>query len=373
MMHKALSQSVSQTPSIFQPVSIGFRFLDAAIFLGALVSVLTLQSWRFMDLRFAGGLVDFLLPWLWLASLLMLQGLRFFPPRDMPSESLERLNRMLLWPSILVALVLLLNTITFYHLKVALHGRMPWYMPMSLPICLALLLWLIGRPDRIAGLTMARNAVGTTPWRTVHYGRYDVMFSVFFFLLLLWIFHGLFLADPPPPGTKADLAIVLGAGTGPGDTCGYTLRQRVLEGVRLFKEHRVQRLLLTGRAPRGQTNTYENEPLAMVKLALAQGVPAGDIILDFHGDNTRYSAYDASALIRAKHWHKIIAVSSDYHLPRIALAFRQLGIHVWTVPAQRGLWHQSNPWAMLRELVGYPVYWLDQNYHHPRVVPLVSR
>ncbi|MGC8625561.1 MAG: hypothetical protein ACP5VQ_09905, partial [Phycisphaerae bacterium] len=231
-----------------------FRLLDAAIFLGALVSVVTLQSWRWVDLRFAGGLVAFLLPWLWLASLLLLHGLRVYSPRDIPLPRIARLNRMLLLPSLLMALVLLLNTITFYHLKMALHGRMPWYMPMSLPVLLALLLWLIGRPDRIVGRAVARNAASTAAWRTVRYGSYDVIFIVLVSLLLVWIFHGMFLADPPPPGTNADLAVVLGAGTGPGDTCGYTLRQRVLEGVRLFKEHRVQRLLLTGRAPRGNTN-----------------------------------------------------------------------------------------------------------------------
>ena len=346
-----------------------FRLLDFGIFAGALVSVITLQSWRWLDLRFAGAFVAFVLPWIWLASLIILQILRLRPPLDMSPDSTWRLNRMLLLPSALIAVVLLLNTVTFYHLKMTLHGLMPWYMPMSLPVLAALLLWFIGRPDYAVSARAAQAAARPGPWRSICYRRYDFIAMAAITLIFLWIFHGMFLSDPPPPGMDADVAVVLGAGTGPGDTCGYTLQQRVLEGVALFKEHRAQRLLLTGRAPRGKTNPYKNEPSAMLKLALAQGVPGKAIIVDYHGNNTRYSAYDAAALVKAFHWHKVIAVSSDYHLPRTSLAFRQVGLHVWTVAARRGQWQQTNPWAIVRELVGYPVYWLDQNYHRPQRVP----
>jgi uncharacterized SAM-binding protein YcdF (DUF218 family) len=359
----------SSTGASVRPVTGIVRFLDAAVLAGALFSVVTLQSWRWMDLRFAGEAIAFILPWLWLISLVILQLLRFFPPRDIPPDSAWRLNRMLLVPSVLVALVLLLNTITFYHLKIALHGRMPWYAPMSLPVLLVLLVWLTCRPDYIISHRAAAIRALAAPWRTMRYRGYDIAFILPLLLVMGWIFHGMFLTNPPPPGTDADIAVVLGAGTAPGDTCGYTLRQRVLEGVRLFKHHRAQRLLLTGRAPRGKNNPYANEPQAMLKLALARGVPPHDLIVDYHGDNTRYSACDAAALIKARHWKQIIAVSSDYHLPRTALAFRQLGIHVWTVAAHKGIWPEVNPWAIVRELAGYPVYYFDRNYHRPGVIP----
>ena len=328
-----------------------------------------MQSWRWMDLRFAGGAIEFLLPWLWLMSLVILQILRFSPPVDISFESAWRLNRMVLVPTLLIVVVLVLNTISFYHLKILPHDRVPWYMPMSLPVLVALVLWLIGRPDCMIAMAGKKTAQITSPWRIIRYRAYDVGYMAGLLLLILWIFHGMFLSDPPPRAMDADIAIVFGAGTGPGDTCDYTLRNRVMEGVRLFKAHRTKRLLLTGRAPRGRTNPYRNEPMAMLKLTLACGIPAHAIIVDYHGNNTRYSAYDAVALIKAAHWRKVIAVSSDYHLPRIVLAFRQLGLHVWTVPARAGLWPEANPWAMVREIAGYPVYWLDRNYHRPEATP----
>ena len=369
MHNTLLPSSPGASNTACRKTGIFFRLLDSGIFLGALVSVLSLQSWRWLGLRFAGAFIAFLLPWLWLGSLIILQILRFRRPMDISSDSAWRLNRMLLLPSALIALVLLLNTLTFYHLKMALHGRMPWYMPMSLPVLAVLLLWFIARPDYAISARAAEARIPSPPWHSISYKSYDFIAMAVMALIFLWIFHGMFLANPPPPGTDADVAVVLGAGTGPGDTCGYTLRQRVLEGVALFKEHRAKRLLLTGRAPRGKTNPYKNEPLAMLKLALAQGVPEKAIIADYHGNNTRYSAYDTAALVKAEHWHKIIAVSADYHLPRISLAFRQLGLHVWTVAARRGIWWEANPWAIVRELAGYPVYWLDQNYHRPEHVP----
>jgi len=369
MQNPILETTPSQSETTCRKANACFRFLDSGIFLGALVSVVTLQSWRWIDLRFAGDFMAFFLPWLWPFSLLLLQILRFRPPTDISLDSAWRLNRMLLLPSAFIAVVLLLNTLTFYHLKVTLHGRMPWYMPMSLPVLIALIFWLIARPDYVISARAAKALPASTPWRTIDYKYFDFVFIVGMSLILLWIFHGMFRSDPPPAGIESDIAVVLGAGTGPGDTCGYTLRQRVLEGVELFKAHRAKRLLLTGRAPRGRTNPYKNEPLAMLKLALAKGVPGTAIIVDYHGNNTRYSAYDTAALVKVSHWHNVIAVSSDYHLPRIALAFRQLGLHVWTVPARRGIWQQTNPWAIVRELAGYPVYWLDQNYHRPERVP----
>ncbi len=369
-MQNVIAQSTPSSTAASAPaVHAVFRYLDATIFAAALISIVTSQSWRWIDLRFAGNFIAFIFPWLWLMSLVLLQLPRFLPPRDLPLDSLWRLNRMLLLPTVLIALVLLLNTITFYHLKAALHGQMPWYMPMSLPVLIILLLWLISRPDYIIGRQLATTRPVTSPWRIMRYHGYDLAFMVPLLLILGWVFHGMFLSDPPPPGTDADITVVLGAGTGPGDTCGYTLRQRVLEGVRIFRQHRAYRLLLTGRAPRGKTNPYANEPLAMLKLALASGVPPHDIIVDYHGNNTRYSAYDTAALLHARHWKKVIAVSSDYHLPRTALAFRQLGIHVWTVAAHKGIWPEENPWAVVRELAGYPVYLLDQNYHRPGVTP----
>ena len=369
-MHDTIVQSSPVAlDTASRKAGIFFRLLDFGIFFGALVSVATLQSWRWLDLRFAGAFIAFILPWIWLASLIILQILRFHPPTDMSPDSTWRLNRMLLLPSALIAVVLLLNTVTFYHLKIILHGLMPWYMPMSLPVEVVMILWFIGRPDYAVSAGAAATRTLSPPWRTIVYKSYDFIAMAVMALIFLWIFHGMFLADPPPPGMDADVAVVLGAGTGRGDTCGYTLRQRVLEGVALFKEHRAKCLLLTGRAPRGKTNPYKNEPLAMLKLALARGVPEKALIVDYHGNNTRYSAYNTAALVKAEHWHKLIAVSSDYHLPRTSLAFRQLGLHVWTVAARRGIWRETNPWAVVRELVGYPVYWLDQNYHRPGRVP----
>ncbi len=369
MQNSNLETSSPQSETSCRKVHPLFRLLDSGIFLGALISVLTLQSWRWIDLRFAGDFVAFFLPWLWLASLVLLQILRFYPPTDIYYDSTWRLDRMLVLPSAVMALVLLLNTLTFYHLKMMLHGRMPWYMPMSLPVLLAITAWLLARPDYVISGRAARSRTVSAPWRTIGYKGFDFILIAGMTLIFLWIFHGMFLADPPPAQMDANVAVVLGAGTGPGDTCGYTLRQRVLEGVALYKAHRAKRLLLTGRAPDGRTRPYQNEPLAMLKLALAMGVPASAIIVDYHGNNTRYSAYDTAALIKARHWHTVIAVSSDYHLPRTALAFRQLGVHVWTVPARQGLWREANPWAVFRELAGYPVYFLDQNYHRPEHVP----
>lgn len=357
---------------------LNLQCLDFAILAAATVSVLTNQTWRWIDLRFIGFYSQIWLPAAWLISLLLLRWARQIPRGALPAltpadlDRRGRLATLALLPSILIAAILAANTIYFYHLMTLPNFDPSDPIPLCLYVLIVLLAWILARPDRCL-LIARKSAPPTFPpppsWRIAAPTAIGSAFAACWTLLMLYVFFFAFHADPPPPGVTADVGVVFGNNTLPGDVCGRALRYRTLAAIHLYQHGRIRHLILSGAAPKGPANTSKNEPLAMLKLCLAHHLPRKAILLDFHGNNTRYSCFNARRLMLAHHWKTVIGISSDYHLPRIQLAFAQNHIHAWTIAGHPVRWRQTSLFALLRELVGLPVYWLDPNYHRPEPSP----
>ncbi len=360
--------------SPWRRVALNMQCVDFAILAAATISVLTNQSWRWIDLRFIGFYAQIWLPAAWVISLLILRLVRQVPGNAAVTLTATDLSRRGRWatlallPSWLIAAVLVVNTIYFYHLRTLPDFDPSDPIPCCLYVLLVLLPWLAARPDRYLLVPRKSGMPAITPprrWRIAVDSPASTIFAVCWTVLMLYVFLFAFHADPPPRGVTADVGVVFGNNTLPGDICGRALRYRTLEAIHLYQSGVIRHLILSGAAPTGPENPSKNEPLAMLKLCLAHHVPRKAILLDFHGNNTRYSCYNARRIMRAHHWKTVIGISSDYHLPRIRLAFAQNHIDAWTMAGHPLRWRQTSLFALLRELVGYPVYWLDPHYHQP--------
>ena len=355
-------------------VAFPLRWLETAIYWAAGISILSGQSFRWIDLRMAGPLAQPLLV-LWLLSLV---GLGVSRCVDIPAgraitqTQVRRrvwLNQFFLIPSWMILLVLLQNTLRYYHLLHQRNGDLQIGPPMCLLVLLAMAVWLGSDPSRVFTAPPKLLPPPEKRQRLLRHTRFDMGFGFIFVLLMVWVFAFEFHANPPPPNMRVDLGVVLGHAVLPGDVSDRSMRNRTLAGVALFKTHRIRYLMLSGSAPDGATSPHRNQADAMLKIALAHGVPRDRIILDFYGDNTRFTAYNTRRVMQKMGFKTVVAISSDYHLPRTALAFAQLGIHAWTVPDVNHQWRQTDPFAMLREWVAYGVYYFDRNYHHPKNQP----
>ncbi len=359
-------------------VAFNVQCLDFAILAAATISVLTNQSWRWIDLRFVGFYAQIWLPAAWVVSLLILRLVRQVPApaaRTFTAGDLKRrgtLATLALLPSWLIAAVLVVNTIYFYHLRTLPDFDPSDPLPCCLYVLLVLLRWLAARPDRYLLMPQKADAPPIAPprhWQIAADSLASTVFALGWTGLMLYLFLFAFHADPPPPGVTADVGVVFGNNTLPGDVCGRALRYRTLEAIHLYQHGVIRHLILSGAAPNGPAASSKNEPLAMLKLCLAHHLPPRAIILDFHGNNTRYSCYNARRIMLAHHWKTVVGISSDYHLPRIRLAFAQNHIDAWTMAGHPVRWRQASLFALVRELVGYPVYWLDPHYHQPEPAP----
>jgi vancomycin permeability regulator SanA len=115
------------------------------------------------------------------------------------------------------------------------------------------------------------------------------------------------------------VALVLGAGLTRGGTVTWFLRDRLDAAIALYREGKVDGLLLSGD---NHVSTHD-EPGAMRAYALSQGVPAGAITLDYAGFDTYDSCYRARHIFGVR---SAEVVTQRYHLPRAVYLCRAVGI-----------------------------------------------
>ena len=151
----------------------------------------------------------------------------------------------------------------------------------------------------------------------------------------------------------ADCAMVLGAGVYPDGTPSLTLSDRVGEGVRLYREGLVPRLLMTGGIDPGHGLS---EPQVMRRLAVEAGVPESAIWLDEEGVNTRASARSCAARLEAEGLESALLVSHGYHLLRAKTAFQREGVRAFTVPATETRRLAREPYFVMRECAAWVWY-----------------
>jgi uncharacterized SAM-binding protein YcdF (DUF218 family) len=159
---------------------------------------------------------------------------------------------------------------------------------------------------------------------------------------------------------SVDVIVVFGARAYADGRCSDALADRVRTACLLYREGYAPRLLLSGGPGDGEVHETE----AMRRLALRLGVPDQAILCDEQGLNSRATVRETVALMRENGWQRVLAVSHDYHLPRVKMAFHRAGQDVYTVPARERYLLTQIPYLMAREVAAFWVY-----YAAPAVPP----
>ena len=160
-------------------------------------------------------------------------------------------------------------------------------------------------------------------------------------------------ADTPP----MPAAIVFGAGYWPSGRLSDALADRMDAAIELYQAGKVNKLLLTG----DNRIVDYNEPEAMAKYALAQGVPRQDLVLDYAGRRTYDSCYRAKTIFGLD---RAVLVTQAFHLPRALYTCQRLGLDAVGVVADRHRYVRA-AWFRFRELLALVRAWLDLNLLKP--------
>lgn len=120
-----------------------------------------------------------------------------------------------------------------------------------------------------------------------------------------------------------DCIVILGAGVW-GDKPSPMLQDRLDEGIRLYKEEKAPKIIMSG----DHSGEYYDEVNIMKQYAIDNGVPSENIFMDHAGLSTYESIYRAKEIFDAKN---IIIVTQKYHLYRALYIANQLDVNAYGV------------------------------------------
>ena len=158
------------------------------------------------------------------------------------------------------------------------------------------------------------------------------------------------------------IAIVFGAGLYRDGSPTPVLRDRVATAVDLYREGKVEKLLMSG----DNSSPGHNEPGAMRTYALGLGIPDEDLILDYAGRRTYDTCYRAREIFDLD---SAILVTQAFHLPRAIYTCNLLGVSAIGVPADlRQYRRASQTFWNLRESVATVVALWEVHFSQPQPI-----
>lgn len=137
-------------------------------------------------------------------------------------------------------------------------------------------------------------------------------------------------AVAPDQVETADAIVVLGGIFGPPSTEGTLPNvgdtvERLEGGIILSQLGKAPWLVFTGgRLPWEKRTSLEGESSKIE--AIRRGVPATKIIVTREVGNTADEAQAVADLMRERNWHRIILVTTAWHMPRAVLLFKRAGV-----------------------------------------------
>jgi uncharacterized SAM-binding protein YcdF (DUF218 family) len=159
---------------------------------------------------------------------------------------------------------------------------------------------------------------------------------------------------------RADAIVVLGGAFGPGEWLDASSLQRLVEGMRLYRQGLAPLLVLSGGMPR----VGPPEAEIRARLARALGIP-DSAILPVLGAHTTYDeSLRVEAALRPRGVRSILLVTGPFHLVRARIVFERAGFAVRTAPATEVPLDVESPagrFALARVLAQEVLGWI---YYH---------
>jgi uncharacterized SAM-binding protein YcdF (DUF218 family) len=150
-------------------------------------------------------------------------------------------------------------------------------------------------------------------------------------ILLLWAASLGFViyAGARPVLRPADAIVVLGAAQYNGRP-SPVFKARLDHGITLYRQGYAPRLILTGGV--GQRDTLSEGEVGR-RYALDKGIPETAMLVEREGATSAASMTAAALLMREHNLTTALIVSDSYHMLRLELLARRLGIRAYRAPA----------------------------------------
>ena len=154
----------------------------------------------------------------------------------------------------------------------------------------------------------------------------------------------------------ADAIVVYGCKAYPDGRPSQALADRVHTACELYRQGLAPVIVMSG----GPVDGSMHETQVMADYAVSLGVPREAIVLDRFGYDTQASAEhlpEALCSPGRQRPLRVLAVSHDYHLPRVKLSLQRRGITAYTVPCEIRRGMPGKPYFMARETAAWWYYY----------------
>ena len=178
-------------------------------------------------------------------------------------------------------------------------------------------------------------------------------------LLLVWVTSlGAVLAwERNDQARPVSAIVVLGAAQYVGRP-SPVLRARLDHAIALFHRKLAPLMIVTGGTGTGDTTS---EAAVSRRYALRRGVPDSAIVLENTGRTTRESLQGVAAIMKGQPKRDVILVSDPFHMLRLSILARRLGLNPLTSPTRTSPISQSRDqtWRyVVNESLKVPVVYL---------------
>jgi uncharacterized SAM-binding protein YcdF (DUF218 family) len=123
---------------------------------------------------------------------------------------------------------------------------------------------------------------------------------------------------------SADAIVALGGGITVGGEPRPATVLRARRAVALYHAGRAQRILMSGAYGMFDPPPPRAEATAMTQIALAAGVPPGDIAVETQSRDTIGNVWFTKPRLQQRGWQRIIVVTSGWHVPRVRYLTRRI-------------------------------------------------
>jgi uncharacterized SAM-binding protein YcdF (DUF218 family)/glycosyltransferase involved in cell wall biosynthesis len=177
-------------------------------------------------------------------------------------------------------------------------------------------------------------------------GVVAVYLLVFQTNLLWWLAEPLKVVQPP---AAADAIVVFAGGVGESGRAGGGQQERLRQAIDLYKEGYAHTLILSS----GFVYSFR-EAEVMRALAIDQGIPGTQIILEQHATNTHENVTFVHQILQEHGWRRVLLVSSPYHMRRALLVWRREApeVLVTATPPERTQFYEHTRGASLEQVRG---------------------
>lgn len=148
----------------------------------------------------------------------------------------------------------------------------------------------------------------------------------------------------------AETAIILGASVHSDGKLSPILKDRVDTALQLFKNGKVQNILISG----DHREDDYNEVSAMKNYLLERGVPEASIISDHSGIDTYDSMFRADAVFNVDN---AIVVTQQFHLPRTIFIARNLDLKYYGLEATSNAYQPDQQILRREKLANVKALW----------------